>query len=451
MWAHAPSSSDSGIDTRAVWRLAWPVVVSMLSYNAMLLVDALVVGRLGTVPLAAVGLGGTGFFLIRSFGNGLTGGVRIATAQAVGAGRDEDVARLRAQAQWLALGTGLFALSFTPLAGALLALLGGSRGVVEAGTPYLSLLLLGSPLATTQVALGAWLSARGDTRTPMKVALVANAVNAALDPVFVYGWFGAPALGAAGGALSTIVAWALQATLLTIAVRGVVVPSWAPSRRLLGEVWRLGAPLGTQYLIDVAAFAIFAGFLAASGEAHLAAHVLVIRIICISFLPGNGIGEAVGVLAGQAVGAGRPHEVRQAWRAGLTIAVSIMSVLGLVFLLVPDLLVMPFAPAPGVRIVAVDLLAIAACFQLFDALATVSYGALTGAGDTRFAMWVSMLGSWFVKLPLAWVLALPMHWGAPGAWTGLSLEIIVLSMVFAWRVLRVTGGERETAGVPARA
>jgi len=93
-------------------------------------------------------------------------------------------------------------------------------------------------------------------------------------------------------------------------------------------------------------------------------------------------------------------------------------------------LVCGFGPIPVGR----RLLVVAASFQIFDAVTTVLYQALSGAGDTRFAMRVSVFASWLVKLPVAWVMALPLGLGAVGAWMGFDAELALLAAVFAWRV-----------------
>jgi len=159
-----------------------------------------------------------------------------------------------------------------------------------------------------------------------------------------------------------------------------------------------------------------------------------VRICSVSFLPGFAIGEAVAVLAGQAVGAERRHQAREACMAGVRLTLVLMLFWAAVFLLIPGPLVSSFGVEADVFEIACDLLFVAALFQIFDAVVINTNGALNGAGDVRFTMWSTILCAWVIKLPIAFWLALAWDWGALGAWTGFTFELIVLSCILSWRV-----------------
>src|SRR5690606_10206650 len=129
-----------------------------------------------------------------------------------------------------------------------------------------------------------------------------------------------------------------------------------PSRPLLRRVWDMGHPMGVQDAMDVGAFALFMTILTAAGEVHMAAHVVVVRIISISFLPGYGIASATGVLVGQSVGANRPDLALQAMRSGLALAIGGMAALGVVFVTMPEPLLAVFGAEPEVEAVGRRLL-----------------------------------------------------------------------------------------------
>ena len=112
-----------------ILRLAWPVMISMMSYSLMSAADAIFVGRLGTVPLAAIGLAVTGTFLFIGLPMGLVRGLRVATAQATGAERSSTVEVLGWQAVWLALGTGLAVVIASPLGSPMFHLLDATSAV----------------------------------------------------------------------------------------------------------------------------------------------------------------------------------------------------------------------------------------------------------------------------------------------------------------------------------
>lgn len=423
------------ITHRIVLGLAWPLMISMLSYTATSVVDTLFVGRLGTAQLAAVGLAIPLVHLFQSFGIGLIGGGRIAISHRVGANEPELARALFVQLIAFSVSMGVVIAALVPLANPAMGLLGAGPEMSSHAEMFFGIRILAAPLVFSSFAFNAWFHGNGDTRTPMVGTLLCNGVNIVLDPILIFGWGPVEGMGVAGAALATDVGFAVGLIWLVWRAREVWMPfSWRPVPRYMAEIWRLGSPIGFRYLLDVAAFVLFAGMLARMGEAELAAHVLVIRIISLSFLPGHAIGEAASVLVGHAVGGHRPELARQAWARGTGLALSIMTVMGLIFAFFPEWVVSPFSPSDEVAQVAIQLLWVAAGFQLFDAVAMVGLSVLNGAGDTRFAMWCSVLPSWLIKLPVGALLTVVWGWGAVGAWIGLLAEIVVVAFLVHWRI-----------------
>lgn len=420
---------------RDVFHLAWPITVSMLSYTVMGVVDTLFVSRLGTGPLAAVGLAAIATHLVLAFPNGLMRGVKVNVAQRTGAGEHNEAMRLGWQGVYIAGAFGFLIAAMAAMGPHWFERLGASRAVGEWASSYFGVRVLGAPLVFGMGALTAWFQGRGDTRTPMAASLVANALNIALDPIFIFGWGPVPAMGLPGAAASTVLSIGVGLGLLVWRFLPAMADTpRAPRLDLMRAIVRIGAPVGVQWQIDVGAWVVFSAILAAAGEVELAAHVMVIRIISVSFLPGHALSEAAGVIVGHAVGAGRPEAAREAFAAACKLAVGLMFAMGVVFVAAPGVLTAPFGVEPDVAAVAHKLLIIAATFQVFDALTMVAFGSLSGAGDTRFVMVASVLTGWLVKLPVGAVLAIPLGMGAAGAWLGLTVEIMVLTALGLWRI-----------------
>lgn len=436
----------SELPFRAVWTLSWPVIVSMLSYTALALVDAGLVSHLGTTPLAAMGLASTAGQLALAFGMGLLRGSKATVAFATGAGNLEDARRLGWQVLWLSLGLGLPVLMLAPLGPQIFAAFGASPGVVAIAHDVFALRAAGAPLLFTMIGMSAWFQGRGDTRTPMRATLISNVATILVDPALVLGIGAWQGMGASGAAVGFNFGAALGAAYLL----RHALPLMREGRRwgagldlpLLKRILAVGSPLGLNFLLDIGSYAVFAALLAGMGEAGLAAHVLVIRMISVSFLPGFAIGEATGVLVGQSLGAGQPQRAYQSWRASNLLAMGIMGGFGLLFITIPGPLLAPFQPAPDVEHLARNLLFIAAIFQLFDAYLHVAQGALNGAGDTRFGMVMSLVVCWGIKLPLGAALALWAELGATGAWLGILGEVILACAAFGWRVHRAPWARR---------
>ena len=427
---------ENAVTHREVARLAWPIAIQMLSYTAMGLVDTLFVGQIGTAALAAVGLGSIVAHLVQGGGIGLVSGTRVLVSQRHGA-EDLDAARAAAWSG-LALAVGLSLV--VPLAWGflepLLALLGAEGTVLGIAHDWVRVRVLAVPFLLASVALSAWFQGRGDTRTPMVSTLAANGVNIALDPLLVWGVGPLAGIGAVGTAAATVAGMAVGLLVLAVSARSSLGPRATWSRQSLRQVVALGAPIGARYLLEIGAFAAFASLLSSVGDAAMAAHIVVIRIASVSFLPGHAIGEAATVLVGQAVGAGSRLRARSAWWSSTVLATAVMGVFGVLFLVAPGLLTAGFGLEPEVAHIARELMRVGAVFQVLDAVAMVGLGALAGAGETGFTMRLGVAAAWLVKLPLGWALVTLAGLGAPGAWWGLTAEIAVVAIVVVVRVRR---------------
>jgi MATE family multidrug resistance protein len=200
--------------------------------------------------------------------------------------------------------------------------------------------------------------------------------------------------------------------------------------RLIG----LGLPAASQITLEVGVFAtatILAGRLPA---AALAAHQIAINIAAFTFMVPLGVGSAGAVRVGQAIGRRDPAAASRSGWTALLLGCGFMACSAACFLLLPRLLIGVFTTDARVINVGVSLLMVAALFQLFDGVQTVSTGVLRGLGDTRTPMVWTLAGHWFVGLPLAYLLCFPAGMGVVGLWWGLSSGLIIcgLGLLLAW-------------------
>jgi MATE family multidrug resistance protein len=446
MRTQAPSRDAIGLADVA--RLAWPITLSMLASTFMGLVDTLFVGRLGTAHLAAVGLAVTVVFLAQAFGMGLVTGLKIVVSHRTGAQDEDAVASLFWQALWISLAVGLATAATVPLWRPMLFVLGGDPEVGTLSYDYFSSRTLGAPLFLMFLGLSGWFHGRGDTRTPMVASMLCNVTNLMLDPLLIFGAGPIPALGVAGAGWATVLGFVPSVLWLLWFGHRVSPVITRPDRTLLSDIWRLGLPTSLRNVLNIGSYVLLSALLAQVGAVDLAAHIIAIRIVSVSFMPGYALGEAAAVWVGQSLGAGAPHRARQAWWAGCQLSVAVMSGWAVVFWTVPTLLVGVFGADPEVTAVAVTLLGVAAMFQTLDAVAMTTMSALNGAGDTRFVMITSVSSMWLVKLPVAWVFAVGLGMGAWGAWIGLTLETLAIAAVVVWRV---RGDAWLTSAQPATA
>jgi MATE family multidrug resistance protein len=413
-------------------RLAWPIAVSMLSYSVMTLVDTVFAGRLGATSLGAVGFGGITTFTILCFGLGLVQGGKVLVAQAVGAGRSDKIPGLVGAALLVAavLG-GVFALLGQIVVLALPSLADGS-GAVRLAQRYVSIRILGAPIVLAGYAIREVRCALGDSRSPMRTALIANAVHVPLNYTLIF----TLGLGVPGAALSTLMAQTLETSLLCFVQRkdGFGTRFW--TRQDLVDLWQTGWPLGLERLFNVGAFSILVLLLARAGDSELAAHQIAHQVNLFALLPMMAVAEASAVLAGQAVGANEDDLVKRVARIGMTAGMIYGAFCAFVFIVFGPFIASLLTDDHHVQHIALRLLWVGAAWQAFVAAYLVGSAVLRGTGDVRFSTLTTAINAWVVTPPLALLLAVECGLGAFGGWLALLVEWGIGAVLLWTRVER---------------
>ena len=428
--------------TREVLALAWPVVVSTVSLALMLAADTYFAGRLGTTEQGAVGFCGTLLWTCYAFFMGTLEIVQTFVAQHTGAGHPDRAARYGTAGLHAAVVCSLLFVPLAFLGDTPFVRLGIAADMVPAATTYWMIRVIGTaPVFLSRVQEG-YFRGIGDTVTPMIVALVANALNVVLDAAFVLGFppLGIPSLGVAGIAWATVIATVVQWLLLGAVsevrkLRGLPAAlhfrrsSWADVRDLI----RVGAPAGIHWLFDIAAWTLFTIGIARLDSSQAATNVIAITLIRTSFMPGFAVGTAAQTLVGQYLGAGDPDSAARSGWTSLRISAVYMGALGATFFLFGGALFGLFTADPRVRDLGANVMRWAAVFQLGDAIQVVLGGALRGAGDTRFVMFVAAGSAWCVFVPLAWFLVMHQGMGVEGGWLACVAWVTSLSIPLLFR------------------
>jgi len=413
-----------------------------------------VVGRLGAVPLAAVGLANGLFFTISTIGVGVMFGLDPLVAQALGAGEPQRARRLLWQGVWLAFMVGLILSVPVLLAPLVLVPFGIAPDVAAEATDYLHLRLIAMVPMMLFMGLRSYLQSVRVTSPLVVSAILANVLNLILDWVFVLGgaqvpFFGEwlafiPSYGASGAAIATVGCTLLQVFVLALGIRKVKVAGFGAGDRRwvsadLRRAVRVGLPVGLQLGAEVGIFAL-AGFLAGRiGAEALASHQIALTLASLSFTVAVGIGSAGGVRVGLAIGAGDVEGTRRAGLTAFAAGGGFMAFSALLFLLAPTVVAGLVTDKPELMEAAVPLLAVAALFQLSDGLQGVGSGVLRGAGDTRFTFLANVAGHYLVGLPVALVLGVFGGLGVTGLWYGLAAGLTMVAAALLLRFIRISG------------
>lgn len=425
----------------ALTRLAIPVVLSELGWMAQGVVDTIMVGRLGPAAIGAVALGNAIFYTPSLFGIGLLLGLDTLVAQAYGRKDYDDCHRWLAQGIYLAmivtppLMVLVFAASFgfSPF--------GINASVAVPAAAYTRVLIWSLLPLLIYAACRRYLQGVGQVSVITATYVLANLLNWAGNWLLITGHWGFPAMGVRGSALSTVVARISMAlALLGFAWRyersrgHPLFAHWAaPKFAQLRHLVRLGLPAAGQIIMEVGAWntaTLSAGWLT---PIALATHQIALNYASITYMVPLGVSAAEAVSVGHAVGAGDLPRARRAGWLSLCLGTGFMILAGIVLLVIPRPLIELFTHDPEVLAVGPSLLGIAAAFQIFDGIQTVATGSLRGLGETRTPMVANFIGYWILGLPLGFVLCFVFRWGIYGTWIGLTLALVIISIILLRR------------------
>ena len=421
-------------------RLAVPVVIAELGWMAMSVVDTMMVGRISPEAIGAVSIGGVLFYTVGVFGTGMLLGLDTLVPQAFGAGDVEDCHRSLVQAIYgvLALGPALMLPMFLLLPS--LSKMGLTPEVAELTGPYARALLWSAVPLLLFMTFRQYLQGMNRVRAITFTLISANVVNVLANWVFIFGNLGMPAFGVEGAgwascASRVYMCLALGGYLLWDAHKrgtGLFHTSLALDWGRLGRLAGLGFPAAVQRGLEIGVFALATTLVGTLDAESLAAHQVALNAASVTFMVPLGISSAAAVRVGQALGRRDPEGAHLSGWTALGLGGAFMAFAGLCFFTFPETIVKVFSTDEAVIRVGVNLLYIAALFQLFDGFQVVATGALRGAGDTRTPMLANLVGHWLFGLPVGWWLCFRMDWGAPGLWAGLSVGLIFVGVVLAY-------------------
>lgn len=426
---------------REILRMAIPIIIGSFSFTVMQFVDQWMVSWLGKEALAAVGNAGLWSFLLATFFLGVVNCVATFVSQCMGRGERHKCSQYGWQGIYFSFfGLILACLAF-PFSSALFRMMKHSSEVTRLETLYFQIRLVGFGFMIWQGALASFFQAINRPRIPTVAALVANVINIVLDYLLIFGKLGFPRWEVGGAAVATIVSLFIQCIFL----QWVFLSSpyhgqfqtrsmWRLDLPKIRELLRIGSPNGLTFFLDLFNWAIFTSWLVGrSGDEALAAHNAAISYMHVSFMPVVGLNHAISPIVGQWIGRQRIDVAKSRTYTALRLAIAYMVTMGILMaVLAPNLLRLFSSDTEVIRIGRVILI-LAATFQAFDATNIVITGALRGAGDTRFMMWAFVAMGYGLFLPLAYLLAVILGWGAIGAWIGATIYIMSLSVVLFYR------------------
>jgi len=443
-------------------KLATPVILGMLGHTLVAFVDNIMVGQLGTAELAAVSLGNSFMFIAMSLGIGFSTAITPLVAEADGEGNFAYGKSSFKHGLFLCtvLGVALFLMVF--FAKPLMYIMKQPEEVVELAMPYLTLVAISLiPLIVFQ-AFKQCSDGLSMTKHPMYATIIANVVNVVLNYMFIFGKFGAPAMGVVGAAIGTLASrvvmlaylWYLMSQNLKSKDYVTNIKFFTLTKSMIKKLLGLGFPSALQMFFEVAIFTAAIWLSGILGKNPQAANQIALNLSSMTFMVAMGFSVAAMIRVGNQKGMKRFRELRRIAFSIFLLSTILAVLFAISFLLLKDQLPKIYldfddanniADTLEVLTIASKLMLIAAIFQISDTLQVVVLGALRGMQDVKIPTFITFIAYWLIGFPISFYLGMYTEYASAGIWigllAGLTASAVMLLIRFQYLSKRLIVGE----------
>lgn len=442
-------------ELRPTLALAAPIILGQISQMAMNLTDSVMIGRVGTVPLAGSAFAGNLFGLFFILGLGMLLPIAVLVAQARGAKDPQEAGELLRHGLVLATAFSFAEILIMAVLGTQLARLGQPPEVVAVAGPFYFVIALSLLPALLFQVLRQFAESMGRPWVPMVIMSAGILLNAGLNWLLIYGNAGFPAWGLTGAGCSTLTSRTLGVVVIVVwlrkdqGLRAAWPTTWfAPlSFARFRSMLRLGVPASGQLLFESGAFTAASIMIGWLGAISLAAHQIAISCAAMTFMFTLGLATAASMRIGQAVGAQEHERLRPIGFGALFAGLCCMSLFALVFAVGGEWLSAQFVNDAAVIALAAKMLIVAALFQLFDGAQVIGAGILRGLTDVRVPTAITFVAYWLIALPGGYWWGVHRGAGALGVWAALAAGLAFAGIFLAARFAFLTRTRPSSRGV----
>lgn len=425
--------------------LSLPAMVAQISSVAMQIIDAAMLGHLGTKESAAVGLVSTTIWLFGGLCSAFAAGFSVQVAHYVGA---EDLRGARN-----IIRQGLFSGLVFSLLLALIGLfiaphlpvwLGADKEIHAGASEYFSIVAAALPVLEINMLAAGSLRCSGNIKIPSFL----NALMCVLDVIFNYLFIFVFHMGTAGAAYGTFLAYAITMSLmiyfmtakdqqLRFSLDTELMGKWnftryIPNKNTMKRAFTIGSPISLERGVMCGAQIAITGIIAPLGSVAIAANTFGINIESVCYMPGYGISEAATTLVGQSLGAKRKDLMRSFAWISVCLGMVIMALMGILMAVFAPEMMQMVTTDNGVVELGAEVLRIEAWAEPMFAASIVAYGAFVGSGKTLVPSLMNLGSIWIVRLTLALLLAPSM--GLQGVWIAMCIELCWRGAAFLFRL-----------------
>jgi len=422
-------SEDSDLTTapipKLIRRISIPVMIGFFFNTMFNVVDTYFGGQISTEALAALSVSFPVFFLLIIFGSGLSTGATTVIANALGAGEKEKAKKFIGQSLSLGLIVSVLLTIAGPLAApSLFKLLGASGSYLELALEYINVIFYGALFFTMISILSAALQAGGDTKAYRNFLIAGFFLNVLLDPWFLYGGFGLPAMGFIGVAVATVLIQVFGTIyLIYYAKRKGLIgkETWNDMKPDLGyfkEIFMQAGPASLNMVTVGAGIFIITYFINQFGQDAVAAYGIATRVEQIILLPTIGLTVACMSLIGQNNGAKKYDRVQEILYTCMRYGVTIMAVGGVLIFAFSGLIMTAFTSDAAVVAIGAHYLKIASLITVAYAILFITVSALQGMKRPMYAVWIGIFRQLVAPAILFTLLVNYFNTGIDGIWWG---------------------------------
>lgn len=423
---------------KKILRVALPAIAGLSTQMVVSLVDSAMVGRLdeATYALAAMGIGVLATWALVSFFSSLATGTHVIVARRFGQNNFLECGNTLNNSLIASVIVGFVVAGIgAALASPIAHFFASDETVGNYASEYLFFRFLGIPFFLISVSYRGFFFGISKTKIFMVSGILTNFFNVIFNYMFIYGSFGLPRMGLAGAGLGSTLATFSDVVFYLIII---LLPSYRNKyqnfkhfkldKEIIKGIYKISIPVSFQNVFVLIGFLSFVAITGIIGTAEQAATQAIISTLFISFLPLFGFGIAVQTLVGNNLGAGKYNLAKIYGFETAKVATIYTILLGIVFLAVPQYVLLIITNDWGIIELAKSSLRIAGFAQIFYATGVVLANGLQAAGRTVFVMKAEMITNLIIFVPLAYLIGVVFGFGLTGAWFALPGYIIIYSL-----------------------
>ncbi len=424
-------------------KISTPIILSFAGQSLVQIIDSIMVGRIGALPLAAVSLSTAIITNVMMFGIGISIALTPFTGDSWSKGKHRKASEYFTNSfiinTLVGIAITLILFSLFPL----ISYLKQPKEVLEITYNYYLLISISIIPFMVFLAFKQFLEGLGNTNISMYITLFANLINIILNYILIYGKFGFPQMGIDGAGIATLISRIIMPITFYFAILYhnrykkylyfIRIKSISIKKQI--ELIKIGVPISGQMLLEFTSLSVITLMMGWFGAKALAANQIIQTTIGFSFMISNGVAAAATILVSHQFGIGKIDEVRKNGFAAIHISVIIMGTASMLFVLFGKEIASLFTLDKEVILIAQRIFLVVIFFEIFDGIQVTALGALRGIKDVNIVSLYAFACYIIIAIPTAYFLGVTLSFNEPGLFAGFGIGLICASTLFTRRFI----------------